>query len=135
MNSRNEPSWLNGKRKFGLFLFVTIVVAALYFGSRDAAVVFWTLASFAILVKLLILSNSNMLNLIYASWIGLGVRAGKVSNPIFIAFMFLLIIVPVGVLGRLIGRDELGLSSSSLKSYWINIDSSEESRCDFKRQF
>ena len=52
-------------------------------------------------------------------WYSFGILLGKVVNPFIMAILFFLIVTPVAVFTRKIGRDELSLKWSKKKTYWV----------------
>jgi hypothetical protein len=59
---------------------------------------------------------------------------GKITNPLVMGILFFLFITPIAFVIRLLGRDELKLKSSTVKSYWIERSHNNLST-DFTRQF
>ncbi|RMD86409.1 MAG: hypothetical protein D6808_03395 [Candidatus Dadabacteria bacterium] len=56
----------------------------------------------------------------------LGESLGHIATPIVLLFIYWCSIVPVGVLQRFFGRDELMIRrKKGLKSYWIPLDNSK----------
>jgi hypothetical protein len=52
-------------------------------------------------------------------WAKLGLLLHKVTNPIFLGGMYLIAIVPTGLMMRAFGVDPMGLRRSRGNSYWI----------------
>lgn len=52
-------------------------------------------------------------------WAKLGLLLHKVTNPIFLGGMYLIAIVPTGLLMRAFGVDPMGLRRPRGNSYWI----------------
>ena len=65
-------------------------------------------------------------------WIKLGEILGKVIAPIVMGFIYFIIITPIGIFMRLLGKDLLNIKYNKNKSYWLkrtkNVDT-------MKRQF
>ena len=51
--------------------------------------------------------------------IKLGFYMGLIINPVIMAIIFFIILTPFGLIARSVGRDELKLTLTSEKSYWI----------------
>ena len=49
-----------------------------------------------------------------------GELIGKIIAPIVMGIVFFIIITPIGLFMRLIGKDLLQIKFSKKKSYWIN---------------
>jgi len=65
----------------------------------------------------------------------LGFLMGKVINPLVLGFIFFLLITPVALICRLIGRDELRLKTIDADSFWIDRLPSGPDGESFKNQF
>ena len=55
------------------------------------------------------------------TWIRLGLLLGRVVNPIVMGLLFFIVVAPIGIILRLLGKDPLRLSlDATLHSYWID---------------
>jgi hypothetical protein len=53
-------------------------------------------------------------------WIKLGVLLGKVVSPVALGILFYCVLMPIGIVLRMAGKDPLRLRrDSSAASYWI----------------
>jgi len=68
-------------------------------------------------------------------WYWLGQIMGKIVNPIVLGIIFFLLLTPVGVMGRLFGRDTLKLKRRQVDSYWIERDPIGPAPETFKNQY
>jgi hypothetical protein len=56
-------------------------------------------------------------------WTKLGLLLGRIVHPIVLSVLFFLVVTPVGVLARLMGKDLLDLNrDKSATTYWIVRD-------------
>lgn len=69
------------------------------------------------------------------AWYLLGELLGKVVSPIVLGIIFFLLITPIAIIGRLLGRDELALKRKSTNSYWIDRQPESITSDSFKNQF
>jgi hypothetical protein len=70
------------------------------------------------------------------AWFQIGELMGKLVSPIVLGVIFFLIITPVGLLGRLFGRDELRLKRRrQAASYWVERQPPGPTGDSFKNQF
>src|SRR5947209_1346153 len=53
------------------------------------------------------------------AWAKLGLLLHKITNPVFLGGMYLVAIVPTGLLMRVFGVDPMGLRRARGGSYWI----------------
>ena len=122
-------------QKFGMFFTLVFFLLSGYSLIRN-----WTMMSmisivvfvvFAI-ITLLIPQKFATLNFL---WFRLGMFLGKITNPVVLGIIFFLFITPIAFVIRLLGRDELKLKSSTVKSYWIKRSLKNNLSTDFTRQF
>jgi hypothetical protein len=60
-------------------------------------------------------------------WFRFGLLLAKVTTPIVMGVLFYLLITPVAVVGRLLGRDPLRLRlDPKAKSYWVSREAGTE---------
>jgi len=53
-------------------------------------------------------------------WIKLGLLLGRIVNPIVMGLLFFVVVIPTGLIFRLLGKDSLRLSlDATAGSYWI----------------
>ena len=76
--------------------------------------------------------NSTILSPLKIGWIKLGEILGKIIAPVVMGFIYFLIITPIGILMRLLGKDLLKLKYNKNQSYWIKR---EKNINTMKRQF
>ena len=69
------------------------------------------------------------------AWMGLGFVLGTIINPIVLGIIFFSLIVPVGLLTRIVNRDELLLKNKKFDSMWKENDQQPYSMNFFRRQF
>ena len=65
-------------------------------------------------------------------WVKFGELIGKIVAPLVMALIFFIILTPIGLFLRLIGKDLLNIKLNKNKTYWINRDKKPGS---MKRQF
>ena len=78
------------------------------------------------------LLNSKLLNPLNFAWIKFGELLGRIVAPIVMAIIYFIIVTPIGLFMRLIGKDLLNTKFSKNSSYWIKRDKNIGS---MKRQF
>ena len=101
---------------------VVLTAIAVYFGAAGRVdVMFAALAGGAALLLATILAP-RWLRAPNAAWLWLGVMIGKVTNPIFMGAIYFCLFAPIGLLFRLIGRDELGIRRPRADTYWTDWD-------------
>tara|TARA_Y100000992_G_scaffold301789_1_gene273636 strand:- start:17 stop:211 length:195 start_codon:yes stop_codon:yes gene_type:complete len=48
-----------------------------------------------------------------------GIFLGKIVSPLLMAIIFFLVVTPIGLIMRLLGKDLINLKYNKSKSYWI----------------
>ncbi len=70
------------------------------------------------------------------AWTKLGLVMFKVVNPVIMFAVYILTIVPIGLMMKVMGKDPLHLKlDKSAKSYWIERDPAGPSPESMKKQF
>ena len=127
---------MDESKKFGSFFAVVSFVAAGYFATLTDGK-FWALvfALLAAIFLILTLFAPALLSPLNKVWIGLGHLLGRIMNPIVLGLIFFVLITPVAVIGRMVGRDPLRLKMLTNSSYWINREPAGPAPDSFKNQF
>jgi len=106
-------------RAFGVVFVVFFLLIGLA-PLRNHHPVRWTALSSAILLLLVACFRPALLHPINLVWTRLGLALGRIVNPIVTAALFFLVVTPVGLLLRLVGKDPLRLArDAQATSYWI----------------
>jgi hypothetical protein len=125
----------SSNRSFGLvFAFVFGVIAAypVVFGGNLRRE--WAAA--AALFLLLALLAPAVLAPLNRWWFRLGLAMHKVVNPVVMALIFVIAVIPTGLLMRLFGKDPLRLRREpAAQTYWIPRDPPGPAAESLKNQF
>ena len=105
-------------KSFGILFFIIFLLIALWPLINSQSIRLWALGIASIFLVLGI-TNSKILTPVKKSWIKLGEILGKIIAPIVMGFIYFIIITPIGLLMRLIGKDVLNLKLNKNDSYWI----------------
>ena len=105
-------------KSFGILFFIVFLLIAIWPVIDSGSIRFWSVAISLIFLILGIL-NSTILTPLKKGWIKLGEILGKVIAPIVMGFVYFIIITPIGLLMRLLGKDLLNIKYNKNKSYWI----------------
>tara|TARA_B100000963_G_C22577211_1_gene649047 strand:+ start:112 stop:492 length:381 start_codon:yes stop_codon:yes gene_type:complete len=109
----------NQNRSFGLLFFVVFLVIGLWPLTKSGEINLY-LISIAVIFLILGLANSKILSPLNKAWIKLGEILGRIIAPIVMALVYFLILTPISLLVRLLGKDLIGMKfSNDIKSYWI----------------
>ena len=105
-------------KSFGILFFIVLFLIAIWPIIDSGSIRIWSIVLSLVFLILGIL-NSKVLSPLKSAWIKLGEVLGKIIAPIVMGFIYFLIITPIGLLMRLIGKDLLGIKYSKNNSYWI----------------
>ena len=109
---------ISSNKSFGIVFFVVFLLISLYPILNNENIRFWSLIISIIFLVLGIL-NSSLLSPLNKLWFKFGIFLGKIISPIIMGIIFFLVVTPIGLIMRLIGKDVLNLKYSDNKSYWI----------------
>jgi len=121
-------------RKFGLFFAFVFAVLAAYFSLTGNFIFVVLFVTFACSFLVLALMRSEMLLPLNKLWAQFGLLLGKIVSPIVLGIIFFGMFVPIAVILRVVGRDELRIRSIRTTSQWISRDTPISSE-SFKQQF
>ena len=120
-------------RKFGLTVGIAFLVLAslLHFWrhKETAAAVFSGLGALLVMAALAV---PTYLGPVQRPWMGLAHAISKVTTPIFMGVVFFLVVTPIGLLMRLVGRRTL-VHRERDGGFWVAPASG--GRSDIERQF
>ena len=105
-------------KSFGILFFIIFLLVALWPLINSDFIRLWALGIASIFLVLGII-NSTILTPFKKGWIKLGEILGKIIAPIVMGFIYFIIITPIGLLMRLVGKDVLNLKYNKNDSYWI----------------
>ena len=109
---------IGSNRSFGIVFFIVFLIIALYPLVNDHNIRLWSLiVSLIFLISGLI--NSKILTPLNKLWFKFGILLGKIISPIIMGIIFFLVVTPIGLIMRLLGKDVLNLKYNDYKSYWI----------------
>ena len=109
---------ISSNRSFGIVFFIVFLVIALYPLSYSGEIRVWS-AIISIIFLVLGLFNSKILTPLNKLWFKFGIFLGKIISPIIMGIIFFLVVTPIGLLMRLLGKDLVNLKYNNNKSYWI----------------
>ena len=109
---------IGSNRSFGIVFFVFFLLVAIYPLINNGELRLWSLI-ISIIFLLLGLVNSKILNTLNKLWFKFGIFLGKIISPIIMGIIFFLVVTPIGLLMKLLGKDVLNLKYNVNKSYWI----------------
>ena len=109
----------NSNRSFGLLFFIVFIGVGLWpIIKGEEANIYLILISLFFLIFGLI--NSKILSPFNKAWIKLGEILGLIIAPIIMALVYFIILTPISLIVRMLGKDLLGLKFLKKQdTYWM----------------
>ena len=131
----NIKTGKNELRKFGITIGIIIFLIGgfLFYKEKDFSHVFMV-AAIALIGFGMILPI--ILKPIYLVWMTFATILGWFMTRLILSFLFFVIMSPIGLVSRLLGKDFLGINNNtSLSSYWNYRDNDKEKNQIYEKQF
>ncbi len=130
--TRDQTEKAPSERSFGLLFAGVFALIALYplIGGGPAR---WWALGIAALFGVLAAAWPRALAPLNKIWMGIGKLMHRIVSPVVLGLLYLVAVVPTGLMLRLKGSDPLRLKrDATAKSYWI---AREDAPASFKNQF
>ncbi|MBI3413743.1 MAG: hypothetical protein HY043_00255 [Verrucomicrobia bacterium] len=122
-------------RKFGLLVGGVLVGLGLLFLFRHKARTPYLVWPGGVLIFFGVVLP-RALKWIYVAWMGLALVLGFVMAHVILTLFFFLVILPIGLVARAVGKDFLSLKlDRAAESYWLRRDNKPKTAADYERQF
>ena len=120
--SRNYQVKASSNRGFGWVFTAVFLIIGLWPLFYGGALRWWSLIV-AALFMLITLVAPALLALPNRLWLRFGLLLNRIISPVVLAFLFYVVVAPMGALMRLFGKDTLRLRRNDADgSYWIKRD-------------
>ena len=122
---------IGSNRSFGIVFFVVFLLIGFWPILSGNELRIWSILISLIFLILGIL-NSKVLTPLNKAWFRFGVFLGNFVSPIIMGIIFFLVVTPIGLLMKLLGKDLINLKKNNEKTYWIQRNKIKSS---MKNQF
>ena len=123
---------ISSNRSFGFLFFVVFFIISLWPLKSQEDLRMWAFILSLIFLVLGVL-NSKFLTPLNKLWFKFGILLGSIVSPIVMGAVFFIVVTPVGLIMRLLGKDLLRINKNkTISTYWINRDKQKNS---MKKQF
>ena len=122
---------VNSNRGFGIVFCVVFLLISFWPSIEGQSLRIWAL-TVSLIFLVLGLLNSKLLSPFNLIWVKFGEVLGRIIAPIAMSVVYFIIITPIGLFMRLIGKDLLNTKFTNNKTYWIKR---EKNIGSMKRQF
>ena len=118
--SRQEGVKPSSDRSFGLIVATFFLIITFWPLIHAEPIRWWALGVAGVFAALALLWTAALAPL-NKSWTKLGVLLYRIVSPVVMAFLFYVIVTPMGLLMRMLGKDTLRLRRDpGAASYWIH---------------
>tara|TARA_B100000745_G_scaffold95174_1_gene60153 strand:+ start:119 stop:514 length:396 start_codon:yes stop_codon:yes gene_type:complete len=123
---------ISSNRNFGLVFFVVLLIIALWPLKYESDIRLWVIILSLVFLVLGVL-NSRFLSPLNKLWFKFGILLGSIVSPIVMGAVFFIVVTPVGLIMRFLGKDLLRINKNkTISTYWINRDKQKKT---MKKQF
>ncbi len=105
-------------KNFGLTFFIVFLIISFWPLMHNEQIRIWSLV-IALIFLILGMSNSKILTPLNTIWFKFGLILGRIVSPIVMGIIFFLIVTPISIIMKILGKDLLNLKYNNQKSYWI----------------
>jgi hypothetical protein len=131
----NDPK-LPSNQKFGiLFIVIFAAIAGVSYWKHGISTYVIVFCTSAFILLLFTLFNPSLLYPLNKAWFLLGQLLGRIVSPVVLGIIFFVLLTPISLIARLIGRDELHLKRKACSSYWVARIPPGPTSDSFKNQF
>tara|TARA_B100000767_G_scaffold238724_1_gene233605 strand:+ start:418 stop:807 length:390 start_codon:yes stop_codon:yes gene_type:complete len=128
---KNNKIKLGSNRSFGVVFFIFFSIVSIYPLLNDNSIRLWSLIV-AIVFLILGIANSIILTPLNIIWMKLGMYLGVIVSPFVMGIVFFLVVTPIALIMKILGKDLLNLKMNKKNSYWVEKD---EVKSSMKNQF
>jgi hypothetical protein len=133
-----EPTEAGSDRAFGCTvggILITISAIKAFVAGAVLPIVCLIFVTGAVLVLLGIIAPSR-LSTLHKFWLKIGAVIGKAVNPVILALLFFLVVTPMSLVVRIVGKRPLRLAPDrTAATYWIERVPSTSAASSMRRQF
>ena len=123
---------ISSNRSFGFLFFVVFLIVSLWPLKSQGDLRLWAFILSLIFLVLGVL-NSRFLTPLNKLWYKFGIFLGSIVSPIVMGIIFFVIVTPIGLIMRFLGKDLLRVNKNKIVStYWINRG---KQKTTMKKQF
>jgi len=134
--SANDAPPLPSERNFGLLFVLVFLLASGYTLYKGLPLVLAASLGCAGAVVLVVsFLAPRWLAPFNRAWFALGLLLGKIVSPVVLGAIFFLLITPISLSMRLMGRDALKLRTRDVNTRWVDRNPAGPDPGSFKNQF
>ena len=121
----------NTNRSFGVLFFIVFLIIGIWPLLSGGGFRYWSLI-IAIIFLIMGITKSRFLTPLNLAWIKFGMLLGVIIAPILMGIVYFLVVLPIGIFMRVLGKDLLKLKlKKNEASYW----NKKNTKINFSKQF
>ena len=128
---KNNEIKISSNKSFGVVFFIVFFLFGIWPALKGNDVRYWSI-SLSLIFLILGLLNSKLLSPLNRLWFKFGIILGNFIAPIIMGLVFFLVVTPIGLIMKLLGKDLINLKKNNDKTYWIE---KKEIKTSMKNQF
>ncbi|MDA7741670.1 SxtJ family membrane protein [Pelagibacteraceae bacterium] len=121
----------NTNRSFGILFFIVFSIISIWPILSGNELRLWSFIV-AIIFLIMGITKSRFLTPFNIAWIKFGELLGVIISPLIMSLVYFLVVLPIGILMRVLGKDLLSLKfNKNIETYW----NKKELKTNFNKQF
>ena len=118
-------------RSFGILFFIVFSIISIWPVLSGGELRLWSFI-LAIIFLIMGITKSRFLTPFNRAWIKFGELLGVIISPLIMGLVYFLVVLPIGILMRVLGKDLLSLKfNKNIETYW----NKKEAKTNFNKQF
>ena len=118
-------------RSFGILFFIVFSIISIWPILSGGELRLWSFIV-AIIFLIMGITKSRFLTPLNIAWIKFGELLGVIISPLIMGLVYFLVLLPIGILMRVLGKDLLSLKfNKNTETYW----NKKEAKTNFNKQF
>ena len=122
---------IGSNRSFGIVFFIFFLIISTYPLIKGGEIRIWSLI-IALIFLILGIINSELLTPLNKIWFKFGIFLGNFVSPIIMGIIFFIVVTPVSLILKLLGKDVLNIKKNNKRTYWID---KSDPKSKMKNQF
>ena len=122
---------IGSNRSFGIVFFIFFLIVSTYPLIKGGEIRIWSLI-IALIFLILGIINSELLTPLNKIWFKFGIFLGNFVSPIIMGIIFFIVVTPVSLILKLLGKDILNIKKNNKRTYWID---KSDPKSKMKNQF
>lgn len=132
MEKESIPVKVSSEKSFAIVFSIVFILIAIYPLVSGGDLRFWAIG-FAIVILIIGFIKPSLLQLPNRLWFRFGMTIGAIVAPIVMSFVYIVAVVPTGLVMKILGKDPLQKKiDKNRDSYWISRETPLQ---PFKNQF